>query len=87
MSHITVTSDTTGLRKVEYRSSYIYTGSSGHSYPVPALVSVQFNGGDIRMALRIEDAEALLYALGAALVEHAVALKDSPSPIDPKLVA
>ncbi|MFE2995333.1 hypothetical protein ACFXG4_10025 [Nocardia sp. NPDC059246] len=85
MSHITVTSATTGLRKVEYRPSYTYTCSNGDPYPVPALVSVQFNGGDIRMALRIEDAEALLYALGVAMVEHAVALKDSPS--DPKLVA
>ncbi len=85
MSHITVTNSTTGLHKVEYRPAYIYTDRHGFSYPIPALVYVQFNGDDIRMVLDIEDAEALLYALGVAMVEHAVALKDSPS--DPKLVA
>lgn len=87
MSHLTVTSNATGLRKVEYRGSYIYTWSNGDSYLIPALVYVEFNGGEIRMALDIEDAEALLYALGVAMVEHAVAVKDSPKPIDPELVA
>ncbi|MFD6355739.1 hypothetical protein [Nocardia tengchongensis] len=87
MSHVTVTSSETGLRKVEYRPSYIYTYSSRGPYLIPPSVYVEYNHGDIRMALDMEDVEALLYALGVAMVEHAVAVKESPAPIDPELVA
>ncbi|MBF6212248.1 hypothetical protein IU433_17540 [Nocardia puris] len=83
MSYIEVYPDINGVTKVGYRAAYVYEGK-GYTYPIPAAVMVRF-GTDARLSLDIADAEALMYALAVALVEHAVAVKVSPA--DPKAVA
>lgn len=85
MTSIDVYAVTTGLRQAEYRPARTIEVGGGCEYDIPASVCVRFKGSDIRLDLDLADAEELVYALAVAVVEHAVALKDSPS--DPKAVA
>lgn len=85
MSNFMISVSATGLRKVEYCPADVWEASSGSRYDIPAMVSVVFEGSDVRMSLDIADADALMSALAVALVEHAVAQRNSGS--GPKAVA
>ena len=70
---------------VRYKPGYtfLYGSNDKHGIELPATVAVDFNNGSLR--LEIADAHALMEGLAVALVEHAVALKDSAT--DSKAVA
>ncbi|MEV6101038.1 hypothetical protein [Nocardia sp. NPDC051981] len=73
------------LRCVRYVAGhqYYFGAADQHHIRIPATVLVDFGAGSLE--LDMEDARALMFGLAVALVEDAVALKDSP--LDPKAVA
>lgn len=85
MSNFMLSVNASGLRKVEYQPADVWEASSGSRYPIPARIWVAFEGTEVRMSLDIADADALMSALAVALVEHAVAQRNSGS--GPKAVA
>lgn len=72
----------TGVRYIAGHR-YFYGSNDRHGIEVPGTVSVDFLKGSL--VLDIDDARELLEELAVAIVEHAVALKDSQT--DPKAVA
>ncbi|MET8424379.1 hypothetical protein [Nocardia sp. NPDC004860] len=78
----------TGPRKVQYKPAHTDRWGSNNQYEdeVPAQIWVYMDGdSSLSLSLSPEDAQVLMEHLAVALVEHAVALKDSTS--GPKLVA
>ncbi|WP_040806073.1 hypothetical protein [Nocardia concava] len=64
---------TTGVRSVEFAPQSLDQGGV-----CPPQIRVRFAGYVAGLDLDIDDARELFYSLGVALVEHDVALKDSP---------